>query len=146
VITSAAGYPLDLTFYQGIKGIVAAAPIVKPGGTIIIAQENSEGIGSDEFADIMLHTRDAREHVQRALAGNTSTIDQWQLHVLEKVLRKCEVLNYCTGLPADTQRELFVTPVDSVEAGLEAALGRHGTDAKIAVIPDGPYVLCEVAG
>jgi len=93
VITSAAGYPLDLTFYQGIKGIVAAAPIVKPGGTIIIAQENSEGIGSDEFADIMLHTRDAREHVQRALAGNTSTIDQWQLHVLEKVLRKCEVLN-----------------------------------------------------
>src|SRR5262249_15232811 len=31
VITSCAGYPLDLTFYQAIKGITAASHIVKPG-------------------------------------------------------------------------------------------------------------------
>lgn len=32
VITSSAGYPLDLTFYQAVKGVTAASHIVKPGG------------------------------------------------------------------------------------------------------------------
>ena len=37
VVTSGAGYPLDSTFYQSVKGMAAAAAVVKPGGTIIIA-------------------------------------------------------------------------------------------------------------
>src|SRR5580692_4278331 len=46
VITSAAGHPLDLTFYQTIKGLTAAQHIVKPGGRILILGECPEGIGS----------------------------------------------------------------------------------------------------
>ena len=49
VVTTGAGYPLDTTFYQSIKGLVAALPIVKPGGTIVMAASLSEGIGSDDF-------------------------------------------------------------------------------------------------
>ena len=51
VITSAAGHPLDLTFYQTIKGITAVQHIVKPGGKILVMSECSEGIGSPEFAE-----------------------------------------------------------------------------------------------
>ena len=54
VVTTSAGYPLDLTFYQGVKGMIAALPIVKPGGSIIIAQENAEGIGGPEFTELVL--------------------------------------------------------------------------------------------
>ena len=36
VITTSAGYPLDLTFYQSLKGITAAQHIVKPGGKILL--------------------------------------------------------------------------------------------------------------
>src|SRR5580700_664440 len=50
VITSAAGHPLDLAFYQMIKGITAAQHIVKPGGRILVLGECAEGIGSSEFA------------------------------------------------------------------------------------------------
>ncbi len=49
VVTTGAGYPLDATFYQSIKGMVAALPVVKPGGTVILAAGLSEGIGSPEF-------------------------------------------------------------------------------------------------
>ncbi len=49
VVTSGAGYPLDTTFYQSIKGVVAAAEIVKPGGTIICAAGMREGLGSKAF-------------------------------------------------------------------------------------------------
>ena len=36
VVTSCAGYPLDTTFYQAVKGLTGALPIVKQGGTIIV--------------------------------------------------------------------------------------------------------------
>jgi len=49
VITSNSGYPLDLNIYQTVKGMSAAAQIVKEGGYIIIAAECWDGIpaGSD---------------------------------------------------------------------------------------------------
>jgi nickel-dependent lactate racemase len=50
VITSSAGYPLDLTFYQSVKGITAATHMVKPGGRILIIAQCAEGVGSHEFA------------------------------------------------------------------------------------------------
>jgi lactate racemase len=45
VITSAAGYPLDLTFYQTVKGITAAQHVVKPGGRILVVAQCAEGMG-----------------------------------------------------------------------------------------------------
>ena len=46
VVTSSAGYPLDKTYYQTIKGMVTPLDILEPGGTLIIASECSEGFGS----------------------------------------------------------------------------------------------------
>ncbi len=56
VVTSAAGYPLDTTFYQSVKGMTGCLPIVKQGGTIILAASLTEGIGSAEFQSLF------REH------------------------------------------------------------------------------------
>ncbi len=57
VVTSSAGYPLDTTFYQSIKGMTGALPIVKQGGTIIIAASLTEGIGSPQFQQLFQETR-----------------------------------------------------------------------------------------
>ncbi|MEZ4427322.1 MAG: hypothetical protein R3A51_06435 [Nannocystaceae bacterium] len=51
VVTSSAGYPLDKTYYQTIKGMVTPLDILEPGGTLIIASECSEGFSSPEFRD-----------------------------------------------------------------------------------------------
>jgi nickel-dependent lactate racemase len=51
VVTSAAGYPLDATYYQTVKGMVGPIDILAPGGRLIIASECSEGIGSGEFVE-----------------------------------------------------------------------------------------------
>ncbi len=45
VITTSAGYPLDLTFYQALKGVTAASHIVKPGGKILLLAACQEGVG-----------------------------------------------------------------------------------------------------
>ena len=49
IVTTSAGYPLDKTYYQTVKGMVGVIDILEPGGTIIIASECSEGMGSREF-------------------------------------------------------------------------------------------------
>ena len=53
VITTSAGYPLDLTFYQAIKGITAASHIVKPGGKILLMAACEEGAGAPEFRHML---------------------------------------------------------------------------------------------
>ncbi len=145
-VTTNAGYPLDLTFYQGIKGIWSAMNIVRERGTIIVAHECAEGIGGPEFTELMLTTEDPHEFMRRAFAGEVSCVDQWALHLLEKPLRSRRIMNYSTGIPFETQKQLFVEPIPSVEAGIATALAEYGSDATIAVIPEGPYVIACLAG
>jgi len=141
VITSNAGHPLDLTFYQGLKALTVGAKICRPGGFVITAQKNEEGIGNPEFAELILSISDCHAWVRQALAGNdTHSVDGWAVHQMEQVLREHRVLNY-SALSPDLQRQLFVEPIESVEAGVEQALAELGEEASIAVIPEGPYVL-----
>ena len=49
VVTSAAGFPLDQTYYQTVKGMVTPLDIVAPGGTLIVVAECAEGFGSAAF-------------------------------------------------------------------------------------------------
>jgi len=145
VVTSSAGYPLDTTYYQSVKGMVAALEIVKPGGTIILAASMSEGIGSAEFQSLFDENATLDGFMDRILHTDYFVMDQWQLEELAKVLRKARVKVVTDGLAPETLSRLFVEPAPSVEAAVADALVEHGADARIAVIPKGPYVLAEVA-
>lgn len=146
VVTSAAGYPLDTTFYQAIKGMVGALPIVKQGGTIVLAASLSEGIGSAEFAGLFDEHDSLEAFVERILGRDYFVLDQWQLEELAKVRRKARVKVVSDGLPATTLDGLFVESATSVEAAVDDLLAQYGPAATIAVIPKGPYVLAQVAG
>ncbi len=141
VVTSTAGYPLDLTFYQTVKGMVGALPIVKEGGTVIVASRCEEGLGSREFQEILLGEDDIEAFVAKTYEAGFFIPDQWEVHELAKALRKAEILCYSEGIPDSTLSQCWVKPISSVESGIAAALDRHGPDARIAVIPKGPYVL-----
>jgi lactate racemase len=146
VITSAGGYPLDATFYQSIKGLAGALNVVRRGGTIILAAALSEGIGSDEFQQLLRSTRGNDDYMARILAPGFFRIDQWMVQHLCQVLRKAEVRVVTDGLPADVVRALLVTPASTVDGALAQALARHGSHAHVAVLPQGPYVLATVRG
>lgn len=144
VITTSAGYPLDATYYQSIKGMVAALPILRQGGTIILAAGMSEGIGSGEFQRLFDENPTLEIFMDRILNTDYFVKDQWQLEELAKVRRQASVKVVTDGLPAETLRRLFVEPAESVEAAVADALAEHGPQATIAVIPAGPYVLAEL--
>lgn len=144
VVTSGAGYPLDTTFYQCVKGMMGALPIVKKGGTIILAGSMSEGIGSPQFQQLFAENDSLEGFVERILGKDYFVMDQWQLEELAKVRRKAKVKIVTDGLPAETINTLFVEAADSVEKAVEESLAEYGPSATIAVIPKGPYVLAKV--
>jgi lactate racemase len=145
VVTSSAGYPLDTTYYQSIKGMVGALSILKPGGTIILAASLSEGIGSPEFQRLFDENPTLDGFMERILGKQYFVMDQWLMEELAKVRRHAKVKVVSDGLPAETLRRLFVEPATSVENAVAEALVEHGPAATIAVIPKGPYVMAELA-
>lgn len=145
VVTSSAGYPLDTTFYQAVKGMTGALPVVKQGGTIIVAASLSEGIGSQQFQQLFNENDNLDLFVERILGNDYFVMDQWQLEELAKVRRKAKVKVVSDGLPADKINQLFVESAPSVEKAVADSIVEYGDRTQIAVIPKGPYVLAQVA-
>src|SRR5262249_26397500 len=145
VVTSCAGYPLDTTWYQAVKGLTGALPIVKKGGTIVLAASLSEGLGSPEFVRLLAENPDLARFKQRIMGGDYFIMDQWQLEELCKVVAHCRVKVVSDGLSAEVLRQCHVEPAESVEKAVADSLRDYGPAARIAVIPKGPYVLPYVA-
>ena len=142
VVTSAAGYPLDKTYYQTVKGMVSPLDILAPGGNLIIASECSEGIGSPEYREAQ------RRLLARGVDGffadisrkSQADIDEWQTQMQLKPMRRGSVHLYTTGLQGADRELTGVNLVDSVSAAVLRST--HETGAiEIAVIPEGPYVV-----
>ncbi len=142
VVTTGAGYPLDKTYYQTVKGMVGVLDILAPGGTVIIASECSEGMGSPEFvaAQRALCRLGPEGFMGEIMARNHARIDEWQTQMLVKALRAGEIRLFATGLRDSDWADTFVARVDSVEKAVLESAEAHG-DAHVAVVPEGPYVI-----
>ncbi|WP_254509850.1 nickel-dependent lactate racemase [Anatilimnocola floriformis] len=145
VVTSGAGYPLDTTFYQAVKGMNAALSIIKPGGTIILCASMSEGIGSPPFQRLFRENDTLEGFMHRITHEGYFVMDQWQLEELAKVRRKARVKVITDGLSAEVLHGLFVESAPSIEQAVADSLAEYGPAAKVAVIPKGPYVLAQLA-
>ena len=142
VVTTSAGYPLDRTYYQTVKGMVGVLDILEPGGTIIIASECSEGMGSSEFvaAQRMLCEVGPDRFMSVLTGRDKAHIDEWQTEMLVKALRVGNIKLYTTGLAEEDLKDVYVESVSSIEEAVMASVKAHG-DPDIAVVPEGPYVI-----
>jgi nickel-dependent lactate racemase len=142
IVTSAAGHPLDKTYYQTVKGMVTPLDILEPGGTLIVASACSEGFGSAEFRDAQarLCALGSDAFLRSLLAKRFADIDEWQTEMQLKSMRVGRVQLYTTGLDADDRRLTGVQSIESVDDAVASALAQ-ATDRAVAVIPEGPYVV-----
>jgi nickel-dependent lactate racemase len=142
VVTTGAGYPLDKTYYQTVKGMVGVLDIMAPGGTIVIASECSEGMGSAEFVEAQraLRRLGPEGFMAEILARNLARIDEWQTQELVKALRAGQVKLFTTCLKPADLADTCVTPAGSVEEAVLESTKAH-RDVHVAVVPEGPYVI-----
>jgi nickel-dependent lactate racemase len=143
-ITTSAGYPLDLTYYQAIKGVTAASHIVKPGGSILLVAECSEGAGAPEFRRMISDGITDAEFLDR-IQGAPVDVDQWQLEKLALVTTKRKLLWYVPGLPAEYHPKVWGRSFGTIEAAVAALSAELPDGANVVVVPEGPYVLAKAA-
>jgi nickel-dependent lactate racemase len=147
LVTTNGGYPLDGTYYQCQKGLLTGLPILKRGGTFLFAAACEDGLGQREFTDLVMRYKSLDEFTAAITAPGAEVVkDQWALQNLAKAARHAEILFWSDKVPASLQQKMFVTPVESLAAGLAQALARHGPKARVTVMPWGPYVLPYVDG
>jgi len=144
VLTTNGGYPLDVTLYQAVKGMVGALPLVKNGGTIIIASECSEGLGSKEFSELLRTTTDLEAFVRKLYDNNYFVIDQWEVEELAKAKRKADIIVYSTGIRNEDFPSHLIEKTTNLNESILRALAKYGENMTISVIPDGPYVIPKV--
>ena len=151
VVTSAGGYPLDANFYQTGKGMVTALPALRSDSTLVIIS-NCDEIGSPEFSELVLrYNNDWRRFIEDIKVDSKVGKDQWQYQMMGRVLARIgleRLLLANDGLPLDIQRRLSVTPVGGSGSALErmqALIDSFAAkNARIAVIPEGPYTMLAV--
>ncbi len=142
VVTSAAGYPLDKTYYQTVKGMVTPLDILAPGGTLIIASQCSEGFGSDEFRDAQarLVALGPERFLATLTAKSLAEVDEWQTEMQLKATRLGTVMLYTDGLDAAQQAITGVSLTTDLAGTIRDSMKRHD-DPHVAFIPEGPYVV-----
>jgi len=142
VVTSAAGFPLDQTYYQTVKGMVTPVDILAPGGTLIVASDCSEGLGSKDFraAQRRLVELGLDGFLKSILPKAQADIDEWQTEMQLKPMRVGRIQLYTRGLPEADRALTGVELVPDLDAAIRGAVATSG-DAAVAFIPEGPYVI-----
>jgi nickel-dependent lactate racemase len=139
VITTNSGYPLDQNLYQSVKGMSAAARIVKKGGAIIIAAECRAGIpDASPFHNLLTRARNPEDIL--AIIARETYPEQWQSQIQALIQRKAKVLIHST-LPADAIRAAHLLPAPDISATVSQLLADYGPSARIAVLPHGPLTI-----
>jgi nickel-dependent lactate racemase len=142
VLTTNSGYPLDQNLYQAVKGMSAAAKIVKAGGTIVAAAECRDGLPSHgSYGAVLASAKDPAALLALICAPGYAVPDQWQVQVQAQIQTKASVMVKTAGLGPDQVRAAHFTPVDDVSAAVRMALDRAGAASTLCVLPQGPQTI-----
>lgn len=140
VVTTNSGYPLDLNLYQAVKGLAAAAQVTRPGGTIILAAQCSEGIGQRDFEALLKEAASPREILERIGRPGFYQPDQWTAQILARILCQMRVYLYSESIPNSEISQCHLLPTDNISATV-AKLAGEPRNLRIAVLPQGPMVI-----
>jgi len=139
VITTNSGYPLDQNLYQAVKGMSAAARIVKKGGVIILAAECREGVPEgSSFYELLKRAKDPEDIL--ALLTRETHPEQWQSQIQALIQRKAKVFIH-SSLPPEVIRRAHLLPVADISATVRNIQAEYHWPIRIAVLPQGPLTI-----
>ena len=142
VLTTNSGYPLDQNLYQAVKGMSAAAKIVKHGGTIICAAECRDGLPSHgSYGAVLASASSPAGLLEMISSPGYSVPDQWQVQVQAQIQTKARVMVKTDGLRADEIRAAHFTPIDDIASSVQQTLQQAGPESTLCVLPQGPQTI-----
>lgn len=146
VVTTNSGYPLDLNLYQSVKGMCAAAQVVRQGGAIIAAAECWDGIPEHGlYGKLLRESSSPQELLDRINTPGFLEQDQWEAQVQALVQLKADVYLRSDGLTDKQIRAALLLPCHAIEQTVDALLAEYGSASTICIMPEGPQTVAYVA-
>ncbi|MDD3180526.1 MAG: nickel-dependent lactate racemase [Opitutaceae bacterium] len=146
VVTTNSGAPLDRNLYQTVKGMSAAAQIVKPGGLILCASRCGDGFPEHgNFKRMIFEHHSAAAMLETICTPGYHEFDQWQVQLFALILRKARV-SLLSELPDSDVRKAHLRPVKNIRVAIDEELAKLGQNTPIAVLPDGALTVPYVCG
>jgi nickel-dependent lactate racemase len=155
VITTNSGYPLDQNLYQTVKGLSAAARIVRQGGAIVMCAACNDGLPNHgKYAELLQQGGSPQGILDLLNQPGFSAHDQWQVQIQAQIQLKADVYIHSDGLNADDIRRALFAPLRLAQgstlnllvpvplrgpAAIESLLTRYGP--RLCLIPNGPQVI-----
>ena len=147
VITTNSGYPLDLNLYQSVKGMSAAARVVRQGGAIIIAAQCWDGIPEHGLYGQLLRAASSPQALlDRIRTPDFLEQDQWQAQIQAQIQLKAEVYVYSDYLTDEQIEAALLHPCRSIERTVAGLMARDGSLTRICVLPEGPQTIPYIQG
>ena len=145
VVTTNSGFPLDMNLYQAVKGMSAAARIVKQGGAILTAAECSDGLPAHgNFRELLSRGKSPQDWLDIIYQAPQPIPDQWQVQILAKILQRSSGYLY-SSLPEADVRLGQLQPVKDIAACVRDLRAAHESRSnephRIAVLPEGPQTV-----
>jgi nickel-dependent lactate racemase len=145
LVVANGGYPLDQNFYQTIKGLTAAASILRRGGVIVMVSECRDGLGTEHFRRCLVELKEASsaaQYLRRISSPDAYRREQWQVEKYAAVQEwASRILVVTKGLSREDAELASVELLPSVGACIQEALRDMGPSSRVAILPNGPYVI-----
>ncbi|MGQ9555221.1 MAG: nickel-dependent lactate racemase [Anaerolineae bacterium] len=140
VVTSNSGYPLDLNLYQAVKGMSAAARVVRPGGAIIMAAQCWDGLPTHgRYAELLCVAESPEALLQQVCSFKELVQDQWQAQVQAQLQLHADIYVYSEGLTEEQIRQALLLPCSSIEETVARLIEEKGP--RVGVMPEGPLAV-----
>jgi len=142
VVTTNSGYPLDMNLYQAVKGMSAAAQVVRPGGAILCAAECRDGIPEHGlYGELLRQAASPKALLDRIMSPGFLMQDQWEAQIQAQVQLKADVYMHSSTLSAEQIRSAMLIPAESIEDTLAELVKKYGREARICILPEGPQTI-----
>ncbi len=146
VLTSNAGYPLDQNLYQSVKGMTAAARLVRPGGAIVLVAECRDGLPAHSHYEHLLRAATSPKHLLERLQSSGATLpDQWQVQKQALVQQRAQVYLH-SSLPDPLVEAALLTPAPDLQAIVHRLVTDMAASGRLAVLPEGPMTAIQITG
>ena len=145
VLVTNTGYPLDQNLYQCVKGLRAAAGIVRDGGTILLVAACEDGLPAHgRYASLLGRSATPAGFLEALERGEIGERDQWQVQVQAEILARVRCLAHAPGVVPKDLRRAWMEPVDDPGRAFAVALADAGPGARGAILPMGPETIAYV--
>ena len=142
VVTTNSGYPLDLNLYQTVKGMSAAARIVRQGGVILAVADCWDGIPEHgNFGRLLREHPDPGEMLEVIHRPGFASLDQWQAQLLAQIRQKAEVYLYSENLGQEELESVGLRKCPHIEEMIESHRKLYGQELSICLLPEGPQTI-----